>query len=34
VTKALVARITDDNRADLELYDYAERLYHERRAAR
>jgi hypothetical protein len=34
VTDALVARITADNGADLELYDYAERLYHERRAAR
>ena len=33
VTDALLARIADDNAADLELYDFAERLYHERRAA-
>ena len=32
-TESLVERITADNAADLELYDFAERLYHERRAA-
>lgn len=34
LTEALIARITEDNAADLELYDFAARLYYQRRAAR
>ena len=34
VTPALVERITHDNADDIDLYAYAERLYHERRTAR
>jgi hypothetical protein len=34
VTAGLLARIRADNASDLELYDYAEGLYHQRRATR
>lgn len=34
VSESLVARILADNALDVELYEYAEQLYHARRAAR